>query len=53
MSWVDGGAIGELNYGAMRSRHFVGAKHGGSQEVAGAAGVGDFAAVVLVGVGGN
>ena len=33
--------------------HFVGAQRGGSQEVAGAAGAGDCAAVVLGGVGGN
>ena len=42
MSWADGGG-----------GHFVGAQRGGSQEVAGASGVGDCAAVVLGGVGGN
>ena len=33
--------------------HFIGAHHGWSEEVAGAAGVGNCAVVVLGGVGGN
>ena len=53
MSRADGGAVGEPNEGGMRGGHFIGAQRGGSQEVAGAAGVGDCAAVVLGGVGGK
>ena len=53
MSQADGGSVGETNGESIIGGNFVGAQHGGSQEVAGAAGVGDCAAVVLGGVGGN